>query len=256
MEDTQGSTAAVPSLPPNLTPSIVDRLVSIHAKLLQLVEAISEFQRQIQYGGAEGMIGWQDILSKYSLLTSYTHSVFDLLVTPPSLGKAAEAHKAALGVEKPRYKTREEQRVLNQLDQEAWKKTLAQSVVHPGRTVEQDRDFVIQVLLRTKQIPEVEAEETSLLASIPSLDNPVALYTSLKAHDELADKALESCKRLRESVEDREFNWKARIEGDDDEEDEDEDNKKGNDHETEVHKEPKYSLGDLARYMRDGILPR
>lgn len=97
----------------------------------------------------------QDIQSKNSLLTSYTHSVFELLVTPPSLGKAVEAHKAALGVEKPRYKTREEQRVLNQLDQEAWKRTLAQSVVHPGRNVEQDRDFVVQVLLRTKQVSSI-----------------------------------------------------------------------------------------------------
>jgi len=52
------ASVAAPSLPPSLPPAIVDRLVSIHAKLLQLVEAISEFQRQIEYGGAEGMIGW------------------------------------------------------------------------------------------------------------------------------------------------------------------------------------------------------
>lgn len=63
MEGTPGAGAAgaappSPLLPPSLPAPIVDRLVSIHAKLLQLVEAISEFQRQIEYGGAEGMIGW------------------------------------------------------------------------------------------------------------------------------------------------------------------------------------------------------
>lgn len=55
---TSSAEAPPPSLPPSLPAPIVDRLVSIHAKLLQLVEAISEFQRQIEYGGAEGMIGW------------------------------------------------------------------------------------------------------------------------------------------------------------------------------------------------------
>jgi hypothetical protein len=213
----------------------------------------------------------QDILSKYSLLTSYTHSVFDLLVTPPSLGKAVEAHKAILGVEKPRYKTREEQKVLAQLEQEAWKRTLAQSVVHPGKTVEQDRDFIVQVLLRTKQvsgfvydlashmlilfalqIPEVEAGESALLATIPSLDDPAALYRSLKAHDDLADKALEACKKLRDGVDGREFNWKARITA----EDEDEEDAEAARKERETHKAPRYSTNDLAKYMRDGILPR
>lgn len=112
-------------------------------------------------------------MHKYSLLTSYTHSIFDLLVTPPSLGKTIEAHKAELGVERPRYKTREEQRVLAQLDQEAWKKTLAQSVVHPGRTVEQDRDFIVQVLLRTKQV------------SLRGILRIVRLFTQFSSSDKL-----------------------------------------------------------------------
>lgn len=83
------------------------------------------------------------------------------------------------------------------------------------------------------------------------------MYNSLKAHDDLADKALESCKRLREGVDDREFNWKARTTGDEDEEDDDaEERSKEEKLNREVHKEPKYSTNDLARYMRDGVLPR
>lgn len=108
------------------------------------------------------------------------------------------------------------------------------------------------------QIPEVEAGEAALLATVPSLDDPVALYKSLKVHDDLADRALESCKRLREGVDDREFNWKARMTADDDDEDEDltAEQKKNKKLEREAHKEPKYSIQDISRYMREGILPR
>lgn len=100
------------------------------------------------------------------------------------------------------------------------------------------------------QIPEVEAGEAALLSTIPSLEDPIALYKSLKAHDDLADKALETCKKLREAADDREFNWKARITGDEEEEGDESKAK------TEAHREPKYSTKDLARYMKDGILPR
>lgn len=101
----------------------------------------------------------QDILAKYSLLTSYTHSVFDLLVSPPSVGKAIEAQKAALGVEKPAYRNREEQRLYLQQEAQAWKRTLAQCLVHPGTTVEQERDFIVGVLLRTKQVGRLSLDQ-------------------------------------------------------------------------------------------------
>lgn len=94
----------------------------------------------------------QDILNKYSLLTSYTHSVFDLLITPPTLAKTVEEHKASLGVEKAAYKTREEQRVLAQQEAEAWKRALSQCLVHPAKGVEPDKEFIVGVLLRTKQV--------------------------------------------------------------------------------------------------------
>lgn len=93
-----------------------------------------------------------EILSKYFLLTSYTHSVFELLVPPPSTAKAIEQHKASLGVEKPAYKTREEQRIIAGQENEAWRRTLAQLTVHPGRSIPQERDFIVGILLRTKQV--------------------------------------------------------------------------------------------------------
>lgn len=50
--------SALPGMGSTLPAPIVDRLVSIHAKLLQLVESITEFEQQILYGGNEGMMGW------------------------------------------------------------------------------------------------------------------------------------------------------------------------------------------------------
>ena len=218
----------------------------------------------------------QDILAKYSLLTSYTHSVFDLLVTSPQLAKTVEAHKAALGVEKPAYKSREEQRALASAEAEAWKRTLSQSLVHPGKTVDLDREFIVGVLLRTKQacltcyrctiapglrliycplrsqVPEVEAQEADLLKSVPPISDPAALYKQLKAHDSLVDSAMDACSRLRSGVEDREFNWKARILGDD-EDDEEEEEEADREPKQEI-KPPKYSTEALGRFMREGIL--
>lgn len=43
---------------PSLPNGVQDRLVSIHAKLLQLVEGIAELERQIEYGGNQGMLPW------------------------------------------------------------------------------------------------------------------------------------------------------------------------------------------------------
>ena len=36
----------------------MDRATAVHAKLVQLAEALSEFELQIQHGGTDGMMGW------------------------------------------------------------------------------------------------------------------------------------------------------------------------------------------------------
>ena len=61
-----------------------------------------------------------------------------------------------MGVEKPAYKSREEQRALANAEAEAWRRTLSQSLVHPGKTVDLDREFIVGVLLRTKQVCRIQ----------------------------------------------------------------------------------------------------
>ena len=94
------------------------------------------------------------------------------------------------------------------------------------------------------QVPEVESLEADLLSTVPPSSDPVSLYKQLKAHDELTDGALDACRKMKETVDDREFHWKARITADEDEEDEDE--------EAKDIPPPRYTLADLGRFMRDG----
>ena len=55
MDEARAAGVASDAFMPN---GVQDRLVSVHAKLLQLVESLAEFQQQIEYGGNEGMMGW------------------------------------------------------------------------------------------------------------------------------------------------------------------------------------------------------
>lgn len=67
---------------------------------------------------------------------------------------------------------------------------------------------------------------------------------------------MDACTRLRSGVEDREFNWKARITGDDDDEEEEEaEEEEGADKDLkQAIKPPRYSTEALARFMREGVL--
>lgn len=108
------------------------------------------------------------------------------------------------------------------------------------------------------QIPEVEALEADLLKTVPSLDEPAELYRHLKVYEDLAEKALQACQRLKVGTDDREFNWKARVGPEDDEdEDDDEDNIARSPKNVKgAEAQPKYTTADLGRFMREGVLGR
>jgi hypothetical protein len=58
---------------------------------------------------------------------------------------------------------------------------------------------------------------------------------------------------MKDSVDDREFHWKARVSGDDDEEDEDDDDMNVDKKKNKQDVEPKYTTVDLGRFMREGV---
>ncbi|KIJ62232.1 hypothetical protein HYDPIDRAFT_176579 [Hydnomerulius pinastri MD-312] len=62
----------------------VSQLESLRFKANQIIESIQTLQRTIEVGGQNVMPAWPDILSKYNVILSQTHSFFTSLISPPS----------------------------------------------------------------------------------------------------------------------------------------------------------------------------
>lgn len=67
---------------PNSLP--VAQLESLRFKANQIIESIQALQRTIDAGGHQVMPAWPDILSKYNVILSQTHSFYTSLSSPPS----------------------------------------------------------------------------------------------------------------------------------------------------------------------------
>jgi hypothetical protein len=68
-----------------------------------------------------------EIVARYTLLLAHSRAITSQLVPPPPLS------------------------LTGQDAEKAWNKSLAQSVVVPISNIEQDKEFVVGILLRTKQ---------------------------------------------------------------------------------------------------------
>ncbi|KAH7890426.1 hypothetical protein F5I97DRAFT_28274 [Phlebopus sp. FC_14] len=62
----------------------VSQLESLRFKANQIIESIQTLQRTVEVGGANAMPAWPDILSKYNVILSQTHSFSTSLISPPS----------------------------------------------------------------------------------------------------------------------------------------------------------------------------
>ncbi|KAG6373055.1 hypothetical protein JVT61DRAFT_1810 [Boletus reticuloceps] len=67
---------------PNALP--VAQLESLRFKANQIIESIQALHRTIDAGGLPVMPAWPDILSKYNVILSQTHSFYSSLSSPPS----------------------------------------------------------------------------------------------------------------------------------------------------------------------------
>ncbi|KAI6026486.1 hypothetical protein BKA83DRAFT_54393 [Pisolithus microcarpus] len=67
---------------PNSLP--ISQLESLKFKANQIIESIQTLQRTIEAGGQHVMPPWPDILSKYNLILSQTHSFYSSLTSSPS----------------------------------------------------------------------------------------------------------------------------------------------------------------------------
>jgi hypothetical protein len=64
----------------NLLP--VSQLESLRFKANQIIESVQTLQRTIEVGGQNVMPAWPDILSKYNVILSQTHSFYTSLIPP------------------------------------------------------------------------------------------------------------------------------------------------------------------------------
>jgi hypothetical protein len=62
----------------------VAQLESLRFKANQIIESIQALHRTIEAGGHHAMPPWPDILSKYNVILSQTHSFYSSLSSPPS----------------------------------------------------------------------------------------------------------------------------------------------------------------------------
>jgi len=75
---------ATPGLP-------VAQLESLRFKANQIIESIQALQRTIDAGGHQVMPAWPDILSKYNVILSQTHSFYSSLSSPPSATQQSQS---------------------------------------------------------------------------------------------------------------------------------------------------------------------
>ncbi|KAG6336222.1 hypothetical protein ID866_2873 [Astraeus odoratus] len=71
---------------PNSLP--ISQLESLKFKANQIIESIQTLQRTIEAGGQNVMPPWPDILSKYNLILSQTHSFYSSLTAPLSAAQS------------------------------------------------------------------------------------------------------------------------------------------------------------------------
>ncbi|KAH7915548.1 hypothetical protein BJ138DRAFT_57749 [Hygrophoropsis aurantiaca] len=62
----------------------VAQLESLKFKANQIIESIQTLQRTVEVGGQNVMPSWPDVLSKYNVILSQTHSFSTSLVSPPT----------------------------------------------------------------------------------------------------------------------------------------------------------------------------
>ncbi|KAG8221536.1 hypothetical protein J3R82DRAFT_1754 [Butyriboletus roseoflavus] len=78
---------------PNSIP--VAQLESLRFKANQIIESIQALQRTIDAGGLQVMPAWPDILSKYNVILSQTHSFYSSLSSPPSATHTQQSQQPA-----------------------------------------------------------------------------------------------------------------------------------------------------------------
>jgi len=82
MSSSQPQPAHLPELPqPTLIPAVLPlaQLESLKFKLVHTMESIRGLQATVHAGGQPFMVTWPEILTKYNVILSHTHTLFNSL---------------------------------------------------------------------------------------------------------------------------------------------------------------------------------
>ncbi|GAA5972957.1 hypothetical protein JCM11641_000338 [Rhodosporidiobolus odoratus] len=239
----QQTPASVPAHPskPLETPSNhpLPDLDLLRLRLVKLIDALTVLHSQLSYLSfstptptslTPGLLPFQDLVARYNLLLSHLTAVQGLLSSQADKEKEGERDREQ-GPLGQRRKRKDKDR---DLKRERWE---AVSVV-PAVPVDEGKDWLVGMLLRTKQIPEVETSQTTLITTLPSpfssavisstpstsnpTPDPAAFLDALSAHANLVTTAYDRITALKEfNSENEEWDWKARVDLDEENEEQD-----------------------------------
>lgn len=215
------TSSSIPSLPL----SAVSQLESLRFKSTQIIESIISLQRLIEAGGQNALPTWPDILAKYTLLLSQTHTFSSGLLRsgPNNAGTSAGGANSAKNA------------APSTANAQLSKNPLAKLALHPSIALQEtqlDNDLI--PLLRNQQTTQVlrlesdtvrrlssylnpsssssaNATSTAPTTSSTNNSNPEAILTLLdqikQEHDTRCNRALRAVSLLRDK-----YDWKARVE--------------------------------------------
>ncbi|GAA6052947.1 hypothetical protein JCM3770_006748 [Rhodotorula araucariae] len=208
---------------------------SLRLRLVQLIDAVTVLHTQLSYlafhsptpsSANPGLLPFPELVARYNTLLTHITALQGLLSSEQDKEKERERERdeGAQGGAAGRRRRAERDR---DMKREKWDSL---SIV-PADKVDEAKDWIVGMLLRTKQTPEVEASQAELLASLPepfasalsAASNPSSTSTpsfvSLASdHARLVTLAYDRLSALKEfNSQNEEWDWKARVELDEDE---------------------------------------
>ncbi|GAA5962987.1 hypothetical protein JCM21900_004333 [Sporobolomyces salmonicolor] len=248
-------------------PAVLPDLDPVRTKLAQAITAIVFLQDQLHYlslntptpsTAQPGILPFPELLNRYTLLLTHLTALGNLLSSQAENEKERDRDReeGAAGTGAPRRRRKDER----DARREKWDSL---SVV-PAVEVDEAKDWLVGMLLRTKQTPEVEASQTVLVSSLPapfssavSSSDPAAFANAVAAQSRLLNTAYDKVCALKEfNSEGEEWDWKGRVELDEAERDADGEGEKMEIDEAAKKPEGKaWTPEEVAAYLRTGKKP-
>ncbi|GAA5996791.1 hypothetical protein JCM5350_007791 [Sporobolomyces pararoseus] len=245
----------------------------LRPRLAQLINSISNLTSHLLHSfhnsppssSIPPTLPFPDLLNRYSLLISQFNSLIGLISSQGDLERERDrpqegATRAGAGTTTTGKRKKEER----DTKRDKW----AGVSIVPSEPVEESKDWIVGLLLRTKQTPEVENRQTQLLESLPSqfksaisssTTDPSQFTNLLAAQTRLVNSAYDRVNAAKEySGDGEEWDWKGRVGLEDEEEEEQETNDEDGmqvDKPAKVEGTRAWTENETATFLRTGQRP-